>query len=526
MNETHSATQQQTEQFGSGDRTKHMLQSSFWVMLISGVSKLTGFVKLLLLTQFFGAGAEADAFTSANQLPELFFTMLAGGALGAAIIPVYSAYLTGNQRGNAARLSNTIFTLITLALVLFCSVAAYYAPWIIRTILVPHFLPEQQMLTANLMRILLAATVVFGMGNIIASILNAHQHFILPALGMVALDIGQVLGIYFLAPRIGIQSSAWGVFFGACMLFLMQIPALVRHRIGYRPQMDLGLDGTREVLTLMGPRIITLGVIQAVDIIFIRLASGLPDGSISAYFYALLTMVFMPRSLFSAAIAVVILPTTSEQYNTGRREDVMRTISHSLQTAWVLIIPAAVGLITLGQPAVSFLFERGEFTAEASALVYTIMAIMSLRLLSQATQDVLSVPFYSHHNTTLPMYANIAWTILNIALCYALIPFGIIGLTWATTIAEIFLALALFALLRWYIGKLDERMLLIGLMRITIACLVMSGVIYAIRQLEMGILPYLASGMGLGLLTYVGVYVALGGKELHMLWRIWQDRTN
>ncbi len=118
-----------------------------------------------------------------------------------------------------------------------------------------------------------------------------------PALGTVAIDSGQILGLYFLAPIWGIHGVAWGSVIGALLLVLVQLPAFFHFRIGYRPQLGIYSAGLRAMGHLVWPRIITLGAGQAVDLILIRLASQLPAGTISAYFYALLIMVYMPKSL-------------------------------------------------------------------------------------------------------------------------------------------------------------------------------------------------------------------------------------
>ncbi len=75
------------------DRARHLLQSTLIVIAFLGLGKLTGFIRIILVSNVYGTGREADAFTAANQLPEVFFVLIAGGALAAAFIPVYSLFL-------------------------------------------------------------------------------------------------------------------------------------------------------------------------------------------------------------------------------------------------------------------------------------------------------------------------------------------------------------------------------------------------------------------------------------------------
>ncbi len=497
-------------------RTQHLVRSSLLVILIFGINKVTGFGKLLLMTSIFGTGAAADAYAAANQLPELFLAMLTGGALAAAFIPIYSSYLTHGNTEDAAALANTVFTL-TLALVGgICLAAAVAAPWLVSVVLVPDFSPEQQALTAGLMRTILLSSALISIASLMTSLLHAHQHFLAPAWATVVIDIGQIVGILLFWKSWGIYGAAIGSILGAALQIAIQIPALRRYRIGMRMRLALRLRGVYELARLMWPRVITLGVFQAVDLVFIRLASQMADGNISAYFYAMLAMVAMPKSLFGTAIAHVIFPTLAEQYNNGSPTHLRDTVTQGLRATWLLILPAAVGLLALGEPAVAFLFQRGAFDEGSTRLVYTLMAILSLRLIGDASQDILSLIFYARHNTIVPMWLNIGWMILNVGLSLLLVEqWGIVGLAWASSLASLALALALFLIGRNLGEFLDEPLLRVTLRRLLLACLSMAGMITAIHQLDLATVPFVITAIGGGGAAFIGVYMALGGREIH-----------
>jgi putative peptidoglycan lipid II flippase len=502
-------------------RSRHLVRSSLLVILIFGLNKITGFGKLLLVTSIFGTGPDADAFAAATQLPELFLAMLTGGAVAAALIPVYSSYLTASDPDKAAALSNTVLTLTLLVMGSICGVAALFAPWLVRVVLVPDFSPEQQALTAQLMQIVLLSSMLISVGSVFTSLLHAHQHFMAPAWSTVAIDVGQIVGLFFLTGQLGIHGAAWGSVIGAALLVAVQIPAVVRYRISFRPQLALRLKGMRELAHLLWPRVITLGVFQAADLIFIRLASQLPEGSISSYFYAMLAMVAMPKSLFGTAISHVIFPTLAEQYNRGGNDQIRQTVTQGLRATWVLIVPAAVGLLALGQPAVAFLFQRGAFGAESTQLVYTLMAILSIRLLSDASQDILALTFYARHNTRTVMWTHLGWAVLYVGLSFLLVgPLGILGLAWAASLSSVALTLSLYLLSRWSVDDLDQPLLAATLGRLSVASLGMSAVIALLHQLHLDTLPFLAVAIVLGGLTFGAIYIALGGRELLSIWQL------
>ena len=495
-------------------RTPHLVRSSFLVFFIFGLDKITGFVKLLLTTRLFGTGPEVDAFATANQLPELLLALLAAGALSAAFIPVYSSYLTQLRRREAESLAGTVLTLTVVVVGAACLVAIVTAPWLVRVVLAPHFPSETQQLTTQMMRIFLLAAVLISVSGVFGSVLHSHQHFLTPALGRVLIDLGQIAGMVLLVPIWGVLGMAWGSVLGAALTVLVQVPALARQRVRLRLQIDLRLTGVREVVRLMGPRVVTLGAFQAVDLVFIRLASALPAGSIAAFHYAMLVMLSMPKSLFGAAISQVIFPTMAEQYNTGWGQQLRETVSQGLRATWLLLLPAAVGLIVLGRPAVAFLFERGAFGPESSALVYLLIAIFSVRLLGEAAYDVLTLTFFAQHNTRVPMWATLGWAVVNAGLSVILVgPFGIAGLAWATSIAGAVLAAAMFVL-NLRVGSIDVAMLRAALGRAAAGSLGMCGVVLLLHQLRMPPALFILASASGGGLAFFGLYVLLGGREV------------
>ena len=485
------------------------------VMALNGASRLTGFVKLLMMTRAFGIGDAADAYAAANQLPELLFAMLAGGAVAAAFIPVYTGLLARRGAAPAARFANTIVTLTVAALGGLGLIVIAAAPWITTHLLTPDFPPAQQMLTAQLVQVLMVATFCFAVGSIYASILQAHDHFFAPALSGILIDLGQIVGIALLAPQLGIASAAWGLAGGALLIVIVQAPFLWRLGLDSRPALALRTDGMHEMAHLFWPRLVTMGAGQAVDLVVVRLASGLAPGSMSAYFYAVLIMAYMSRGLFAQAIATVIFPTMARQYNAGDQAGLQATTTAGLRATLSLVIPAAVGIIALGLPGMRFLFPGEELDSAALAMVFTLTAILGVRLVSDASIDILSLAFYARHNTRLPMVASVAWMATVFGLSYALVgPFGIYGLAWASSLAALGLAVGFFVI----VGRRDHgvtgRALRGTVARALTAALAMAAVVRLLATLALPAPVFVVAGIGAGAVVYAAVYLALGGREV------------
>lgn len=506
------------------NRARHLLRSSIIVIFLLGLGKLTGLVRTRLVSTAFGTGPEMDAFTSANQLPEVFFTVIAGGSLAAAFIPVYADYLANKSARESLRLANTVLTMVILLLGTISALGAIFAPWLVSVVLVPDYPPQTQALTATIMQVILIQTTLFGISGVLSSILNAHQHFALPALAPVMVDIGYMFGIIFLVPQMGIVGLAWGTVIGALLHIAIQIPALRHYEYRYSPQLAVRMSGVQEIVRLMIPRIVTLFTIQFADLFIIRLASALPVGSTSGYFYAYALMQF-PETLFGTAIALVVFPTMAEQFNAGDIEGLRSTASRSLRIIWFLTFPAAAGLVLLGRPVINLLLQGGQFTAESSQIVYSVLVVFSLRVISESSVEIAARLFYAQHNTRVPMFAYLGWLILDLTLAYLLIDeLGIVALALASTVAFTFLAAVLLILNHRALGNLLDRQLALSAGRAIVATIGMTIIILGLSRSIAQPLLLLVAGALCGAVAYVGLSMLLGGDEIPRLIELMRSR--
>jgi putative peptidoglycan lipid II flippase len=270
----------------------------------------------------------------------------------------------------------------------------------------------------------------------------------------------------------------------------------------------------------MGPRIVTLGTIQIADLFIIRLTSGLPPGSTSGYFYAYYLQQ-LPETLFGTAIGIVVFPTLAELFNAGQLERLKRTAMNALKVVWVLTIPAGAGLILLGRPAISLVLERGAFDAASTQLVYSVLIFFSVRVVAEATLEIVARLFYAQHNTKVPMYAALVWLVVTVVLLYLFVDdLGVGGLALATTVAFTVQSSLLFYLNRRTLGTLYERELLFALGRAVVATAGMSAVVLGLAQILGDGFLFLIAGAAAGLATYLLLNQLLGGRELAVLLRI------
>ena len=483
-------------------KSRKLAQNTVIVMAAFGVQRVLALARDWVVGHRFGAGYEYDAFVAAVQAPELLFTLIAGGALLAAFIPVFSQQLTRGPREDAWRLASAVGNIVVLVLLMIGLVVALFAEPITSNWLVPGFEADKQALTAELLRIILVQTFIFGAGGVVVGVLHAHQHFFLPAIAPIFYTVGQIFGAVALAPRMGIAGLTWGMVLGAAGYLVIQVPALWRFGARYTPTLGLEMPGLRRIGRLMVPRLVSLGLVELADVFFVRLGSRLPNGHLSAYFWSWRLMQ-LPETLFGTAVAQVFFPTLCELVSAGDWEGFRQRANGALRVILTLTVPSAVGLILLGRPVMSLI--GGAFDARAVDLVHAALVIMSVRLVGEAVMEIAARLFYAQQDTVTPMLTAGVGQSVSIGLAYALIePLGYRGLAIATTAGFWIETSLLLTLAHRRIGGIVDR----GLVRAAGRAVVGSGVLGLGVWAALLALP--ASGGRLEIAAAVGVAVVAG----------------
>lgn len=483
-------------------------------------SMAMGFIRQRVIAAEFGTSLELDAYTAANGLPELLFTMLAGGALSFAFIPIYSEYVSSGDRPGGNRLLSQVVNSIFLLAVVASALAALAAPTLVRAAwgLGPHFSPSAQQLTIELMRLLLISTVLFAVSSFATGVLHAHQHFLLPALSPIVYSVGVIFGALALSPSLGIHGLAWGAIAGAALHLSVQIPGLIRYRVSWRPTLGWGDQALRRVAVLMAPRVVDLMLARAsIDWLNANIGSGLGVGRLSALRYAFQIM-NMPWTLVGTAIGIAIFPTLAAMVASHDDSAQRKALSGALRAILTLTLPAAVGLLLLGRPVIQLLFEGGEFTRESTELVYFALRFYVVALVSQSVLEVVVRAFASRKDTLTPLLVSLFTTSINVGLAFWLTrPGGYEhgGLALANGVAVGIESLIGLIILHRRWGMLHVRRVLTDLARAGIACAAMTLAILLTRGLvPPGPLAQLVVSGGLGALAYFAVALALGMREI------------
>jgi len=452
--------------------TRQIARAAGTVMFAFVLNSLMGLLRQVLITRAFGTDAALDAFYAASRLPEILFSLIAGGALASAFIPTFTGYLEKKTEAaapqDAWQLASSVANLVGLALALVSALAWFFAPQLVSGVLVPQFNPAQQALTVELLRIQLLTPVIFGLSGLLMGVLNAHQRFFLPALAPSMLWLGIILSIFIFVPSMGIHGLAWGAVLGSLLHLGVQLPALLRLRPIYSPTLGLRLPGVRQVARLMAPRLLGVAVVQLNFLVNTIVASGMAAGSLAAITVAFSVML-MPQQAIGQAIAIAALPTFSALYARGDIAGLRTALAGALRGIIFLALPATIGLILLRQPVVALLFQRGEFGPDDTQLVAWALLWYAAGLVGHSVVEIASRAFYALQDTRTPVLVGVGAMGLNVVLSLTLpgvfaragwMPHG--GLALANSAATFIEMLVLLWLMRGRLSGLEEGRLLRG----------------------------------------------------------------
>jgi putative peptidoglycan lipid II flippase len=379
------------------------------------LDKALAILRSVLIAQQFGASKELDAFNVANNIPDLLFALISGGALAMAFIPVLTEVLTRSGKVDAWKLFSHIANLAFLVTSGLALLVALFAVPLVKSEIgvAPGFTSSQQNMVILLMRLNLIATIIFSISGLVMAGLQSNQHFWLPALAPLFYNVGQIFGVVILAPangyqigsitlpayNLGVSGLVYGVIIGAALHLLIQIPGLVKYKFHWSPGLALNDPDVKKVLSVLGPRLLTMLCIQSIFLIRDNLGSRLAEGTVTTLTYGWMLQQ-VPETLIGTAIGTALLPTLSELFAQGQREEFRQTIEKAIRVLLALCLPIAAILAIGFSPLISVAFKFGE--AGTSLLAWTTAAFL-LGLTGHSLKEVGVRSFYARQEAKIPL---------------------------------------------------------------------------------------------------------------------------
>lgn len=515
------------------------------IMAGNVLSRMLGLVREQLAASLFGTGDAIAAFTVADNLQTLLFDLMVSGALQAALVPVLTQWAGPGLRSRPEfrRVGGTLVVLACLVLGGLAAIGMVIAPWLVEGLVWFSGQPdargaETRELTIRLVRIVLPAAVLLGIGTLLQAMLFALGRVAAPALSTAVRNLAIIIGAVMLSGRLGVESMAWGTVAGALMIVLIQVWPLAR--AGALP--ILGLDfhhpALRRMVALYVPVFLGL-LLNSVAVVVDRgLAWGAGEHALGAMRYAT-TLVQLVLGIVAAAIGLASLPALSRHFSAGDEAAYRATLGRSLTLVTVLIFPATFGLAALAAPISSLLFGYGA-TDDTGVRQITIALLGYLPgTLAAAYDQVLIFAFYARQNTRTPVLIGVLSVAVYFLVAFTSVDaFGMIGLVAANSIQFIVHAGTIWWLARREFGWTASPRLAALIPRCGAAALAMAFAAWLVwRLLELGLpvvgvsggtitrrLLVVAVPVSVAALVYLaGIWTVMGG-ELRMMTHVVRQR--
>jgi putative peptidoglycan lipid II flippase len=415
------------------------------------LSRITGLAREALKATVFGAGVQMDAFEVAFRLPNILRRLFAEGAFSQAFVPIFAEYRRQRGDDETTALLGHVGALLGLTLLALTVVGVLAAPWLVY-LLASGFAatPGKVELTAAMIRICFPYILFVSLVSLAGGVLNVYRKFAIPAFTPVLLNLSIIAAALFLAPYCDppVKALAWGVLLGGVAQLTLQIRPLLRIGMLPRPRLDWRDQGVRRVLRAMAPAVMGVSAAQISALINTQLAALLGNGRVSWITYADRLMEF-PTALLGVALGTVLLPSLAKHHAEANPAEYSSLLDWGLRLAFLLALPAAVGLWILSVPLVSTLYQYGRFSPDDVLQTRAALLGYSVGLLGLILVKILAPGFYARQMMRTPV--KIAFLTVLVAQSLAVIlmfPLGHAGLTLAISLGACLNATLLFWQLR------------------------------------------------------------------------------
>lgn len=532
--------------------SRKLFKSTAVVAVFTFLSRISGLVRDVVVSNYFGAKAGTDAFFVAFKIPNFFRRLFAEASFAYAFVPVLTEYKTKRTHAEVQDLVDKVAGSLASVLFLITLIGVFASPIVIM-MFAPGWTgdPEKMSLASGMLVLTFPYLFFISLTALAGGILNSYGKFAVPAFTPVLLNLSIIGAAIFLSgfynadtPAMhvpfmgqmfatysasfldqGVYSLAWGVFIAGVVQLLFQVPYLMRIGLLPKPKWGFKDRGVRRIMKLMVPTLISSSVLQISLLIDLWLATSLVSGSVSWLYYSD-RLVEFPLGVFGIALATVILPALARHYTDKSEEKFSSTMDWSLRWMFVISIPSAVGLFVLAGPLITTVYFRGEFKVDDVNMTSWALMAYSIGLLGFILTKVLSPGFYARQDTRTPMIAAIksltTKVILSLLLLYL---FHVmqwqgahVALALATALAALLNAWLLYRTLRKTNIYQPGKGWLAEISRILVAVILMASLIFVfspplVSWLDMGLLERIWRVLlyvGLGVVVFLGTAILLG----------------
>ncbi|MDR0625191.1 MAG: murein biosynthesis integral membrane protein MurJ [Holosporales bacterium] len=426
-------------------KTSSFVRHFYIVASWTGLSRVSGVIREMLLANIFGVGAFSDIYAFAIKLPSFFRKFFAEGALNVVLVPRLSCLAALNKKEQAIALAQQVLSILMLSVVIFSVLMECIMPGVV-AVIAPGF-KGKLYLSEDIIyfsRLIFPYIVLISITAMLSSLLNSFNHFAWPAAASFILNIVMILSLV-VCKLLGPQISSRTIMHVVCLSTLgggvLQCVSLWDN--GRRNGLTLKLTRPRfdpeikKIIKATIPGMLGASFTQINIFVDLAFASLLAVGSVSYLNFAD-RLNQLPLALFGASLGVALLPTLAKSWEAKDKLKAYETQNHAIVFSMALVIPATVGLFVLAEPIVSILYEHGKFSHFDVLQTMAALKAFVIGLPAYVLSKIFLTIFFANKNTKTPVYVAGGCVFLNGILSFILKgPLAHVGIALATAISSI-----------------------------------------------------------------------------------------
>lgn len=466
------------------NKSPSVLKAAWIIAVVTIVSKLIGFVRDIIIANYYGAAMVSDAYYYAYQIPSLSLILLGGvgGPFHSATVAIFSKLIPNLQEKPSEYVNKLYSTFMTATIIFFLALSAimFIFPRQIMGLIISGGSPDMINLAATHLKIMTPLLVIGGIVGIYYGILIIYRQFMLPNLSPIIMSLA-VIGVVIAAPsdQKG-YALAWATTIGAILQLIIQYPNI--RKLGYKLKPNFAFTNNpefKEICELLFPAVLssTVGQIHIyVDMFF---TSSISEGAWTAIGYANRVFQF-PVGILVTAFLVPLFPIFAKLVADKDYNGIKNYFNKGVGVLFFGAIPIIIGILVVGMDAVRLVFERGLFDEKATFMVTEALWFLSVSIIPYVFRDSITRVYYSFNDSKTPFVVAFSSIVLKLVLNYVLISkmhFGIGGITLSTSLVTLFNA----CVLGMFITKkmdMDYKSLFINLLKMVVAGVITGGICY------------------------------------------------
>lgn len=466
------------------NKSPSVLKAAWIIAVVTIVSKLIGFVRDIIIANYYGAAMVSDAYYYAYQIPSLSLILLGGvgGPFHSATVAIFSKLIPNLQEKPSEYVNKLYSTFMTATIIFFLALSAimFIFPRQIMGLIISGGSPDMINLAATHLKIMTPLLVIGGIVGIYYGMLIIYRQFMLPNLSPIIMSLA-VIGVVIAAPsdQKG-YALAWATTIGAILQLIIQYPNI--RKLGYKLKPNFAFTNNpefKEICELLFPAVLssTVGQIHIyVDMFF---TSSISEGAWTAIGYANRVFQF-PVGILVTAFLVPLFPIFAKLVADKDYNGIKNYFNKGVGVLFFGAIPIIIGILVVGMDAVRLVFERGLFDEKATFMVTEALWFLSVSIIPYVFRDSITRVYYSFNDSKTPFVVAFSSIVLKLVLNYVLISkmhFGIGGITLSTSLVTLFNA----CVLGMFITKkmdMDYKSLFINLLKMVVAGVITGGICY------------------------------------------------